>query len=212
MSNKRIFYMVMTSVLLLMVAALGVTAQSGDNNIFSGALDSGSPRPDGPSDSDASYIGPHEVVIPERYQPRLQSETAALPVYTFYFTPQDEDGSVTVMFLYNTSDVTGTATIETYSLSGSPIISTTLNVPPRHLVRVASDTVKSIAGSWEDAVLVNFRTFSAYAKLGLSEGMKAEAYVAWNGGTTYDPLEAVPTLNLQLRSDRYWIFLPATQR
>lgn len=158
--------------------------------------------------SDSNPVGEAEIVIPERYRASVQRSAAAdEAVATVYFTPQDEDGSTTVLFLYNTAHTTGTVGLETFNLNGSRVISTSVAVPPNSLVRIAADTVEDL-GTWSDALLINFRTSSTYAKMTLPEGVKADGYVAWNGGSTYNPLTAVPTLPLRFSIDPPTVFLP----
>lgn len=162
----------------------------------------------GYSDSNPS-ITP-QVVIPASYQPdaaELQAAAGANTA-TVYFTPQDENTSVTILFLYNTSNVTATVGIQTFRLNGTTYIDTSVNVPPNSLVRIAADSVSTIASSWQDAILVNFTTFSAYAQMTMPPGVKAEGYIAWNGGSTYDPLDPVPVLPLRFSTDPATVFLP----
>lgn len=149
---------------------------------------------------DSSPDAVPEVVFPPGVQ---AGEPADLPLPTerqiVFFTPQDENTSVTVMFFTNTTNANRTVRITTYRLDGSVFIDTTINVPARGLVRIAADPVSTISASWQDTILVNFTTFSAYGRLVLPRGVFAEGYVAWNGGATYDPLDVVPTLPL-----RFW--------
>ncbi len=168
-----------------------------------------------PSGSDSNPVGPAEVVIPEQYQPGLDargSAAAASSVATVYFTPQDQNTSTTVLFLYNTSGVAAEVGLTAYGNTGSVQINTTVLVPAGHLVRICADTVDTISGSWQDAILVNFRDHSAYAKMTLPAGVKAEGYVAWNGESPYDPLDSMQTLPLRFSTDPAAVFLPLIER
>ena len=166
-----------------------------------------------PGNSDSNPTGAPEVFIPKVYQPSAADlATAAGQVAEVYFTPQDENTSTTVLFLYSTSATTQTVGLQTFSVSGSPHISTTIAVPAHGLVRLCADTVSTIAASWADAVLVNFTTQSAYAKMSLPEGVKADGYVVWNNASTYDPLQVAPTLPLRFSVDPPSVFLPLIQR
>lgn len=83
--------------------------------------------------SDSNPTGSPEVFIPERYQPSAvdtASTAAAPPAATVYFTPQDEDTSTTVLFLYNTGTITATVGLRTYRLNGALEINATVAVPP----------------------------------------------------------------------------------
>lgn len=163
-----------------------------------------------PLGSDSNPTDSPEVSIPEQYQPDDGNDANAVTdiAATLYFTPQDENTSTTVLFLYNTGTVSATVGLETYQNDGTPFINTSVEVPAGGLVRICADTVSTIASSWSEAVLVNFTTFSTYAKMTLPAGVKAEAYVAWNGGSTYDPLAAVPTLPIRFSIDPPTVFLP----
>ena len=164
--------------------------------------------------SDSNPTETPEVFIPARYVPNdasAASITNDVAVATVYFTPQDENTSNTILFLYNTSTTTATVSIQTYRLNGAQYINTSLDLPPGELVRISGDTVSTISSSWQDVVLVNFTTFSTYAKMTLPAGVKADGYVVWNNGNTYDPLQVAPTLPLRFSSDPTTVFLPAVQ-
>ena len=160
------------------------------------------------SADDSQTAGEPETWIPEAYR-SSSAANSSHDATTVYFTPQDEDTSTTVLFLYNTGGVTATVGLQTFRTDGVQYISTTLDIPPAALVRVAADTVSTIASSWQDVVLINFRTTSAYAKMTVPPGVKAEGYVVWNGGSTYDPLQVVPTLPLRFSTDPATVFLPS---
>lgn len=144
-----------------------------------------------------------QVIVPKQYQPRVAASPTPAPSpgfadvgSTVYFTPQDENTSTTVLFLFNTTDTDATVALASYYLNGSPTISTTLNVPAHNLVRICADSVSTVSASWAGYVLVNFTTFSAYAKLTLPPGVKVDGYVAWNTSGIYDPLAELQTLPL----------------
>ncbi len=195
--------------ILLIIAALAavlyttVLAQGGDSQP-AGVL------PEmGAAGSDSRPSGPPEIVIPEKYQPKAPNASIqAQGPATVYFTPQDEDTSTTVIFLYNTGTTTATVAIQTFELDGALYINTAVDVPGLGLVRICADEVSTISATWQDVVWINFRTSSTYGKLELPSDVKAEAYVVWNGGTTYDPLQVVPTLNIRFSSDPPSVFLP----
>jgi hypothetical protein len=129
-----------------------------------------------------------------------------------YFTPQDENTSTTILFLYNTNDVTSTVGLQTFYVNGSLTISTTVAVPPLGLVRICADSVSTVSASWANSILVNFTTFSAYAKMTVPAGVKAEGYVAWDSTGVYDPLVVSQTLPLRFSTDPATVFLPSVQR
>ena len=136
---------------------------------------------------------------PSAGQPALSDPDYATVVdpTNVYFTPQDEDTSATVLFLYNVTDSAKTVKLQTFWLTGSPTISTSLSVPAHGLVRICSDIVTTVSASWADYVLVNFTTFSTYGKLVLPPGVKAEGYVVYDPTGSYDPLTVAQMLPLR---------------
>ncbi len=160
---------------------------------------------------DSNPSGEPEVSIPEKYLPS-RADAASDAAATLYFTPQDENTSTTILFLYNTGTISATVGLTTYKTTGGQYIDTSVDVPGGGLVRISGDTVNTVSASWDDAVVVNFTTSSSYAKMTLPAGVKAEGYVAWNGGSTYDPLDVVPTLPLRFSIDPPTVFLPTVVR
>ena len=193
--------------LFLIAAVIGVGA------VVWGAIVMAQTEPDSGADTalqlddnDSNPAHAPQVIIPEAYRSEGTGGSGGTPIY---FTPQDENTSVTVLFLYNTRGVTATVNLQTFRLDGSTFISTSVAVPPHHLVRIAADSVSTVSSSWQDVVLVNFTTSSTYARRTVPAGVKFDGYVAWNGGGTYDPLDAVPTLPLRFSIDPPTVFLPA---
>lgn len=197
------------SVIVIVVAALSIGS-------LAFARSSNSPTPDAPPapDSDSNPTHLPEVVIPEHYRPSASdlASAAATGTSTVYFTPQDENTSTTVLFLYNTNNVTSTVGLQTFYINGSLTISTTVAVPPLGLVRICADTVNTISASWANYVLVNFTTFSAYAKMVVPTGVHTEAYVAWDYAGFYDPISQTLTLPIRFSTDPATVFLPTVQR
>lgn len=200
---------------LIVVLALGswALAQGDDSQPTGAQPESGQPAT-ALSGDDSQPAGPPEVIIPPKYQPRAGSNEieANGSEATVYFTPQDENTSTTVIFLYNTGDEAATVGLQTFELDGALHIDTSILVPAGGLVRICGDTVNTISWTWQDVVLVNFTTASTYAKMTLPAGVKAEAYVVWNGTAEYDPLQVVPTLNIRFSTDPATVFLSSMQR
>ena len=140
------------------------------------------------------------------------ASAASSPSTTVYFTPQDENTSTTVLFLYSANPTTSTVGLQTFYINGSLTISTTVAVPPMGLVRICADTVSTPSASWANTILVNFTTFSAYAKMTVPSGVKADGYVAWDTLGFYDPLSATQVLPLRFSTDPASVFLPSLQR
>ncbi len=188
MKRAMLMSTVLTITMILMTAVVTPTLLHGP--VLAEAADMG---------TDSNPIGRPSVVIPPQYRPALSGpDYAAAETYTgVFFTPQDENTSATVLFLYNVTDVAKTVALQTFYLDGSPTLSTSLSVPAHGLVRICSDTVTTVSASWADYVLVNFTTFSTYGKLKLPSGVKAEGYVVYNPSGIYDPLTEAQMLPLR---------------
>lgn len=160
---------------------------------------------------DSNPIGKPEVIIPDLYRPSVADlvQAQAASETTVYFTPQDENTSTTVLFLYNTNAATATVGLQTFYINGSLTISTSVAIPPLGLVRICADTVSTVSASWANYVLINFTTFSAYAKMTVPQGVKADGFVAWNSTGIYDPLTISQTLPLRFSTDPATVFLPS---
>ena len=201
---------IVVSVLSLVTLALAQGATDSQPEIAASRPVQGGPSGAG---TDSNPTGLPEVVIPEMYRHTGANATSATAgnVATVYFTPQDENTSTTVLFLYNTNADTATVGLQTFYINGSLTISTSVDVPPLGLVRICADTVNTVSASWANTVLVNFTTFSAYAKMTVPAGVKADGYVAWDTVGFYDPLSNTLTLPLRFSTDPASVFLPSIQ-
>ena len=56
---------------------------------------------------------------------------------------------------------------------------------------------------------VNFTASSAYAEMDLPLGVKADGFVVWNCGTSWDPEAENETLPLRFSTDPATVFLPS---
>lgn len=204
--KRRLFVLVVTVFLVGALAAVSSVLAQDEGN---GMDDSGPLSEAVLSDDSVSGTEP-EVIIPDRYLPTDAPGNSQAA--TVYFTPQDENTSTTVLFLYNTSNTDANVDIQTFLLDGSIFINTTILVPAHSLVRICGDTVSSVSATWQNVVLVNFTTNSTYGLLNLPDGVKAEAYVVWNNSSTYDPLQIAPTLNIRFSTDPANVFLPTINR
>jgi hypothetical protein len=208
--NTVMVVVLLVCTFVLVLGTLVVAQDSGDSQPDSASADS-SLQVAGPN-SDSNPSGPAEVVIPAKYQPSVATleQTATTEASaTVYFTPQDENTSTTVLFLYNTGTTAATVALKTFNINGGLTISTPIGLPARTMVRIAGDEPVTIAPSWEDAVWIDFRTDSTYAMVTLPAGVKAEGFVVWNNSTIYDPLQAAPVLPLRFSSDPSTVFLPS---
>ena len=165
------------------------------------------------TDSDSNPARMPDVTLPDQYRPTARDLAAAAATSgtTVYFTPQDENTSTTLLFLYNTNATTSTVGLQTFYVNGSLTISTTIAVPPLGLVRICADSVSTISASWANTILINLTTFSAYAKMTVPTGVKADGFVAWNSSGVYDPLVVSQTLPLRFSTDPATVFLPTMQ-
>jgi hypothetical protein len=121
----------------------------------------------------------------------------ATTLATYYFTPQDENTSTTVLFLYNRSGKDVGVSIKTYYTNGSATLSVVLRLPAHNLIRICSDAVNTVSASWANYVLLNFTTFSAYGVITAPRSVSVDGYVAWDTTGTYNPLDADYTLPLR---------------
>jgi hypothetical protein len=209
MKFRSVLFSIAVSIglLALTVSALAFAQGSGDKPPTANAA----PLTQG---DDSNPIGKPEVVIPAAYRPSAADAAQALTgtASIVYFTPQDENTSTTLLFLYNTNAATATVGLQTYYINGSLTISTSVAIPPLGLVRISADTVTTVSASWANYVLINFTTFSAYAKMTVPMGVKAEGYVAWDIAGFYDPLSSTQTLPLRFSTDPATVFIPTVAR
>ena len=180
-----------------------VVAQGGTDSQPDGKPVQPSPLTPSIAGSDSNPTGAPEVIIPPAYQSSLPNgpDAAAATVTTVYFTPQDENTSTTELFLYNTNATTATVGLQTFNINGSLTISTSISIPPLELVRVSADSVSTVSSSWQNAVLVNFTTFSAYAKMTVPQGVMYDGYVAWDLTGSYNPLTSTVTIPLRFSTN-----------
>jgi hypothetical protein len=207
--NTMIIVLMLVSILVLVLGTLVVAQDSGDSQPDSAAPHSSSQV--AASNSDSNPSGAPEVAIPAKYQSRADrsAEATTAETTTIYFTPQDENTSTTVLFLYNTGAAARTVSLRTFNINGGLTISTSISLPARTMVRISGDEPVTISPSWQDAVWVDFRTDSAYAEMTLPAGVKAEGFVVWNNSSIYDPLQAAPALPLRFSGDPLTVFLPS---
>ena len=197
-----VFSLLLVIAIFTAVFYIGVRAQGGTTSDSTGQVQTG---------SDSQPVRPAEVVIPERYQPQPGAHITQATT-SVWFTPQDENTSTTVIFLYNTSAPPAIATIQTFEPDGTLYISASVVVTPSVLVRICGDEVSTVSWTWQDVILLNFTTASSYGLMGLPTGVKAEAYVVWNGGSTYDPLQIAPTLPIRFYTAGGAQYLPMVPR
>ncbi len=118
MKTKHIFF----SILLVGIVAAVLLAGAGYAQEFTDSQPDGSSAQthqaaQGPGD-DSNPEGAPEVIIPDKYRPAEGAGASPAAAATVYFTPQDENTSTTVLFLYNTSTLTATVGIETFRTLG----------------------------------------------------------------------------------------------
>jgi hypothetical protein len=197
MKRRNVVLVVLGVVLTVMLAlAINSAAQDGAGN---------SPGPEDESNA------PVEPVIPERYRPTGDAPSATSEIV--YFTPQDNTANVTVISLYSTSGNDENVSLETFRLDGSTLVTETVMVPAGEMVRIVSDELVDPApGDWGQAIYIQFFNTSAFARLALPEGIKADAYIAWTGTLDYDPTQALATFGLRFSKDPASVYLPTTMK
>ncbi|MHB0989517.1 MAG: hypothetical protein ACYC3P_12785 [Bellilinea sp.] len=144
--------------------------------------------------------------------PSLQAESVT-PVY---FLPQDSNGTATVLFLYNTTNVEKMVNITSYDATGSVRLTQNVTIPPMSLRRCISDYLSSpTPQSWVApiSVIVNFTDFSYFAVMDLPAGVKADGYILYNNDTgLIDPNLDQGAVPLRFSTDPATVFLPTVQR
>ncbi|HMO58793.1 MAG TPA: hypothetical protein PKA05_17760 [Roseiflexaceae bacterium] len=180
--------------------------------------------PSDEADAPASVAAPATSVQADDEQPvdtpqaaAQEKATGSTAGTTVYFTPLDSNDTNTVLFLYNTVNITQTVPIKAFNAAGTRIISQSLTLQPGGMIRVSADSISTTPSlaSWapEVVVVVNFTDTSFYATAELPAGVKIDGYVAWNNSSTYDPRAAVPRLPLRLSVDpANLVYVPALQR
>lgn len=161
--------------------------------------------------SDEGPDGEPAAIIPEKFQPEPGAVIGG-GISTVYFSPQDSDVTNTVLFLYNTGSARANVHIEGYGFTGGTTISTTVGVPAEGAARISADELvltPEPPPSWLDNVAyVNFRDETAYAKLLLPPGVRAEGWVVWTDSNSFDPRLGSERLPLRFSIDPPTVFLP----
>ena len=206
--KNRFRYLPILMLLFLAIGTLGVflvvDAQEGD--------ESDEPQRQLSADEDPNRAP--AVLIPEKYHPQRSSQTVNTDlVDVVYFSPLDSLDHNTVLFLYNTAVMTGTAEITTFQKDGTLLLTQTLTIPPLHHVRISADFLDiGSPASWDDTVVISFSDSSAYGRLAVTEGIKMEGWLAWTNADTYDPRISVDMIPLRLSTDPPTLFLPTIER
>lgn len=169
----------------------------------------------GDSDDDPAAVP--SVIIPQQYQAAGGAEAAATSGdVLLWFTPEDGNYSSTVLFLYNTADAAATVSVKGYSSTGGLMLSSTLSIPARNLVRICSDSVAAVVPplppSWSSTVLWNFTDSATYASLSMPPTVHIQGYVAWTDAGSFDPNGMSPKVSLRLSADPLSVFLPSVTR
>jgi hypothetical protein len=103
-----------------------------------------------------------------------------------YFVPVDNDASGTVLYLYNTDNISHTVPLRGFSYNGVVVYSLNIHLDANSFLRLASDSIASAPPpSWATPapIITNFTDFTYYASLSLPAGVQAEGYTLFNPGT-----------------------------
>jgi len=130
-----------------------------------------------------------------------------------YFTPQDNNGTATVIFLYNTSTMTATVNLKTYHANNLLTLNTDIPVAAGTVVRLISDSLTTAAPppSWiaPNSIVTNFTDSTVYGALSLPPGVKLDGYVVFNGSTgIVDPNNDQGAVPLRFSADPITLLLP----
>jgi hypothetical protein len=129
-----------------------------------------------------------------------------------YFTPQDSNGTATIINLYNTTDVTATVNVKGLMTGNYLQVNVNVPIPPGSLRRVISDVLDDTApSSWKNySVSANFADSSVYGVLSVPAGVHFDGYVVYNSGTsTINPNLDQGALPLRFSADPLSVLLPA---
>lgn len=159
--------------------------------------------------------GSDEVPL-DTNQAQAQLESPTIPDATtntlVYFSPQDNDANATVVMLYNTTDVTVTVNLKSYTAGNHLGGNWNITLGPGKLVHLVSDSVvASPPPSWgaTNTILTNFTDSTMYATLSIPAGVKLDGYVVFNSGTgTIDPRADQGAIPLRFSTDPLTMLLP----
>ena len=165
----------------------------------------------------AQFGGGSDEVPPSVLGPAPRAVANAEPTTPVYFSPQDSDGTATVVSLNNTTAATHTIDIQAFDSSGSMIVNSTVTLGPFRRVYLVSDSVAaSPPPSWDSTLgnifLTNFTDFSNYAVMSVPQGVKFDGYVVFNLSTgTIDPKADQGAIPLRFSTDPLSVLLPAVR-
>lgn len=132
-----------------------------------------------------------------------------------YFTPQDSNGTATVINLWNTTDVTATVNVKGIMTGNYVVNNVNIQIPPGSLRRAISDMLDSSAPpSWtNNAVSVNFTDSTIYGVLSVPAGVHFDGYIVFNADTGYiNPNLDQGALPLRFSADPLTVLLPAVMK
>jgi hypothetical protein len=122
-----------------------------------------------------------------------------------YFVPTDNDASATVLYLYNTDDVSHIVSLRGFSYNGVLVYSLNINVNATSFLRLASDSIASAPPpSWATPapIITNFTDFTYFASLSLPKGVYVDGYTVFNPGTgVVDPRANQGAIPLEFSSN-----------
>jgi hypothetical protein len=129
-----------------------------------------------------------------------------------YFSPSDNNGTATVINLWNTTNVTATVNVKGMMTGNFLVVSVNVQIPPGSLRRAISDGLdESSPASWLNYdVPVNFTDSSIYGVLSVPAGVHFDGYIVYNG----DPGLINPNIDqgatsLRFSADPLTVLLPA---
>ncbi len=134
-----------------------------------------------------------------------------------YFTPQDSNGTATVIILANTDTISHTVIVQSQSRNapGDFIVNIVVEVEPAAKVYLLSDNLTNVSPpqSWLlGHVLTNFTDNTSYGVIYVPSQVKFDGYVVYNPGTfVVSPDEDQGALPLRFSTDSVDVFLPTVQ-
>ena len=133
-----------------------------------------------------------------------------------YFVPTDNDATATVLYLYNTDNISHTVALRGFNYNGAMVYALNIHIEASSFLRLASDSIAAAPPpSWATPapITTNFTDFTYFASLSLPNGVKVEGYTLFNPGTgVVNPRQDQGEIPLRFSTDPASLFLPLTQK
>lgn len=132
-----------------------------------------------------------------------------------YFTPQDSNGTATVINLYNTTDVATSVNVKGMALGNFVLVNCTIEIQAGGLRRLVSDGLAAGAPpSWTNYDYnCSFGDSSLYGVMSIPANVHFDGYMVFNADTmSIDPNLDQGALPLRFSADPLTVLLPEVLR